>query len=163
MPERTELLDQERRQSANVFVDIPHPDRLEQIESRTKRGQRGEAHRPVLERFRSALQLVRVQLYRRDLDRPAGEPGAVQPLERGVASDQGANPGWVAEHLVERERHEIGRDRAKRQTMCGHVGCGIQQHVIPELLRGAHQAKRVVSAGKVGLGREGEQTGRPSA
>ena len=90
----------------------------------------------------------------------------VPPANQGLSSlantlparDERPDAGRIAEHLVERERDEVRFDRTEVETVRGHEGRAIQQHVPTPVVGRLDPLQRVLDAAEVGLRRVGEQT-----
>ena len=89
--------------------------------------------------------------------RAAAEPGALQPLERRAPREQRAEPGRVAEHLVEGDRDEVRLPHRQVEPARRHERGGVQDHVPAALLGRRDPLERVLDAGEVGLRRVGEE------
>ena len=110
----------------------------------------------------SSSEPVPAALHAHAPDRPAGEPRPAQPGQRVPPGQQAADPGRVAEHLVEAHRDELGLDRAQVEPVGRDERGRVEQHVVPCGLGQAHPAERVLHAAEVALRRVGEQPA-PSA
>src|SRR3954465_11166103 len=88
-----------------------------QIEAAAERGNVEEVCCPVLERFMRRAKLVSIALHRYELNGAAGKPRPRQPLERPAPGEQRPDAGGITEHLVERDRDEVGWAAAQAQRM----------------------------------------------
>ncbi len=122
-----------------------------------------EVERAVLERALVVEQPVPAALHAGAQDRPAGEPRAAQPGQRVPPGQQAAEPGRIAEHLVEAHRHELGPDRAQVEPVGRDERGRVEQHVVARGLGQVHPAERVLDAAEVALRRVGEQPAPPPA
>jgi hypothetical protein len=142
--QREQLGDQPARQALHARLDRLDADALQVAQTGFHRRNAQVVQRAVLEPGLAFGQHMHAPLHRGEVDRAAAEPGAPQGGERLVAHQQAAHAGGVAEHLVERHHHEIGRHGAQVQAAGGHEGGGVQQHVPALRARGLHQIERVL-------------------
>ena len=102
---------------------------------------------------------MRLSLDRREIYGSAGEPRTLQIRQCGAADEQCADARRMAEHFVERERHEIRLHGRKVQAAGGHEGGRIEQHAPSFALRFRDNFERMLHAGKIGLRRISKQIG----
>ena len=140
-----------------MSVDPLDPHSLEERETDLDRRKVEEVGGPVLEMRGSGRGLVPLALHERRDDRAAREPGPLELLERIEAGDQSADAGRPAEHLVERQRDEIGMMTRQVEPVGGHVRSRVEQDIPAVVMRLVDPGERVMDAGEVRLRREGEQ------
>ncbi len=95
----------------------------------------------------------RTRRCRRREPRPRGLPQRLAPR------DESAEPGRIAEQLVEGEHGEIDRPLPQAQRAAREERGGVDQRVEPARLCVCHERQRVAYAGEVRLRREREQPG----
>ena len=107
VPQGAEGVEQPGTERGDARVDRLEADAVEQVEADLDGGQVQVVDRAVLEVRGAGCGLVVLALDERGDDRAAGEPWALELGERVAAGEQTADAGRPAEHLVERERHEV--------------------------------------------------------
>ena len=133
------------------------PDPVEEAQADLDRGQVEVVDGAVLEVRGAGGEVVVLALDERGDDRAAGEPRPLELGERVPAREQAADAGRPAEHLVERQRDEVGVPAAEVEPVGRHVGGGVEQDVPAVLVRLLDPLQRVLDAGEVRLRRIGEQ------
>jgi hypothetical protein len=131
----TEPVEQPTREAFDAFVNRVDPERRDELKAERDRRQRQIVRRTVFETGFPFRQIEFIRLYRRDRDRSPGEPWPSQFGERRLARDQTADPGRVAEDLVEGLGDEIRSPSAKVQVICRGERGGVEQDVPAMLLR----------------------------
>jgi len=151
VPERGQRVDEPSREAHHALVDQVHPHGRQVAQSHLDGRDVEIVDRAVLKARFARRQEVAVTLHRRDRDRAAGIPGAPQPRQRRFARQQAPCAGRVAEHLVEREGHEVRQPARQVQPVGRCERRGIHQHVPAQGLRLPDQFERVLRAREVGL------------
>ena len=128
------------RQRVDVLVDGLHPQRLQRVQPVLQAGDAEEVDGAVLEaaarpalssialKKRSYVEDAEVLLVAGDGDGAAAPVELVQHADVLVAEQQRAQPGRVPEHLVERQRDEVGVHRRQVQAVRRNEGRRVQQH-----------------------------------
>ena len=145
------------REPRHSIVQPLHADLVEEREAGVERRDAQEVEGAVLEALGPGAQLVVSVGDRGANHRAAREPRPAQSLERRAPHQQGAEPGGIAEHLVEREGDEVGGYPPQTQGVRGHERRGVEEHVEAALAGSGHQLERVAQASEVRLRGESEE------
>ena len=129
------------------------PDPVEEAQPDLDGGEIEEVDGAVLEVRRAGSRLVAVALHERGDDRAAGEPRALERVQRLPSCEQRADSRRPAEQLVERDRHEVGMPAGEVEPVRGDEGGGVEEDV-------ASRARGPGRSTRAGAGRPRSSTAR---
>ena len=161
MAQRQQLRQQPSGEAAHAGLDQVDADLLEVAQADLDRRNAQVVERAVLESRFPLRQHVHRALHGGEIDGAAGEPGPPQLRQRGVADEQAAHAGGIAEHLVEGDRHEVGPHGTQVEAVGGHEGGCVEQHVPAGGLGLPDQRQRMLHAREIGLRRKSQQVVAP--
>ena len=157
MPQRAERVEQPAAERRDARVDRLDTDPVEEAQADLDGGEVEVVDGAVFEVRRARGRLVVLALDERRDDRSAREPRPLEFGERLSPGEQTTHTGGPAEHLVERERDEVGMPSVQVEPVGRDVRGGVEQHVPAVRLGLLDPFQGVVDAGEVRLCRVGEQ------
>ena len=134
------------RQAVHPGLDGFHAHALQMLQTDFHGWNAEVVQRAVFETGFARRQHVQAPLQGGEVDGAAAEPRAAQRGQRCVAHQQATHAGGVAEHLVERQGHEIGPVHLQVQPVGGHESGGVHQHLPAVGLGLVDQRQRVLDA-----------------
>ena len=149
--QRTQHVEQPRAERGDAGVDRLNADALEEVQADLDRRQVQVVDRAVLEMGCAWRRLEPLTLHERGDDRPAREPRPLELRQCVSPREQAADARWPAEHLVERNRHEVRMPATEVKPVRRYVRGGVQQHIPAVRLRLPDPFERVLDAGEVRL------------
>ncbi len=157
MPQIVECLEQPAGEALHARVNEIDADRADVAQPALHGRQVQVVDGAVLERGGVGREIVRVRLHRGDLNRPSRKPRPAQLREHRLAHEQAADPGRVAEHLVEGERDEVRPASRQVEPVCGNERRGVEDHVPSGGMRFVDDLHRVLHAAEIRLRGVGEE------